>query len=521
MVGFLLGLSERTDMIGSRLGNWVIDKELGRGGMGRVYLAHEEPSAVPEGRRAAIKILAAELAQDPGFFYRFQREIEILSQLDHPAIVRFYESGAHNNVPYYAMEYIEGQNFDELLCERGRLSWKEVLDLGLQVCPALKHAHDRGIVHRDLKPQNLLRTTDGTIKLTDFGIAKVFSGTRLTSEGGVVGTAEFLSPEQAAGKPVTKRSDLYSLGVVLYTLLTGRPPFESESMIDLLHKHQYAQFDSPRQRVPDIPHDLDDVVCKLLAKDPAQRPADGHVLYKQLDSLRRKFERKDQPTMDRVRSDQTQAAHVLADYDPSAGPGPATLMSRLVREELDRQNRGGPVAQFINRPWVLVTLLVLCIGLIVFGFWRTRSGSATSAAEEEPTVADEQAALKRALVRARKGSAMGEGERFYRYGLRLLRDGDRVGAERAWRNLVRAFSGVPGEEPWVELAEQGLAGLEPRKPDEGKRLQAARASLQQARRLRDEGKKQEAAAIWQALEDLYRDDPSARSLLEELKIDRR
>ncbi len=507
-------------MIGTRLGNWVIDKELGRGGMGRVYLAHEESPDGPTGRRAAVKLLAAELAQDPGFFYRFQRETEILSQLDHAAIVRFYESGAHNGVPYYVMEYVEGQNFEEILRERGRLSWKEVLDLGLQVAPALKHAHDRGIVHRDLKPQNLLRTPEGVIKLTDFGIARVFSGTRLTSEGGIVGTAEYLSPEQAYGKPVTKRSDLYSLGVVMYMLLTGRPPFDGQSVIDLLHKHQFSQFDPPRERVPDIPHELDEIVCQLMAKEPARRPADGHVLYRQLDSLRRKFDRKDQPTMDRVRSQPTQAVNVLADYNPSAEPGPATLMSQLVRQELDRQNRGGPVAQFFNRPLVLGILFIACITAIVLGIWRTRTGSASPPAEEEQTADDEQAALKRALIKARATAGKSEAERFYREGVRRLRDGDVVCAERVWTDLVRGFRGVSGEERWVGLAEQGLTDLGQHKPDEERRWEAVRASLKQARQFRDQGQKDQAEAIWRALENLYRDDPSARPILDEIRKDR-
>src|SRR5262245_21503497 len=255
-------------MIGERLGKWVIFKELGRGGMGRVYLAQEEMS----GKTAAIKILAAELAQEAGFLHRFQREIETLSKLDHPNIVRFYESGFENDLYFYAMEYVEGQSLDEALAKKGRLPWSDVLDIGLQVCPALRHVHDHGIIHRDLKPPNLIRTPAGQIKLMDFGIAKVFASGHLTATGSVVGTAEYLSPEQASGKPASKRSDLYSFGVVLYTLLTGRTPFEGVSFVDLLHKHRYGQFDRPQKLVPELPYEIDDVVCELLEKDPARRP---------------------------------------------------------------------------------------------------------------------------------------------------------------------------------------------------------------------------------------------------------
>src|SRR5258706_486563 len=140
----------------------------------------------------------------------------------------------------------------------------------------------RGIIHRDLKPSNLLRAPDGKVKLTDFGIAKVFAGTHLTATGGVVGTAEYLSPEQATGKPVTKRSDLYSLGVVLYTLLTGRTPFRGEVM-ELLHKHRFGQYEQIRRIVPEVPYDMEEIVVQLLEKDPERRPGDAMMLHKQLD----------------------------------------------------------------------------------------------------------------------------------------------------------------------------------------------------------------------------------------------
>src|SRR5262245_45022137 len=167
-------------MIGDRLGKWVIFKEIGRGGMGHVYLAREEIG----GRQAALKVLAAELAKDAGFLQRFQREMSILSKLAHPGIVQFYEAGEENGLFFYAMEYVEGQSLDDILAEKGRFAWQDVLDIASQVCPALKHVHDHGVIHRDLKPSNLLRTPDGRIKLTDFGIAKVFAATHLPATGG-------------------------------------------------------------------------------------------------------------------------------------------------------------------------------------------------------------------------------------------------------------------------------------------------------------------------------------------------
>jgi serine/threonine-protein kinase len=549
-------------MIGARLGNWVIDSELGQGGMGSVYLAHEAAAdgtfALAESRRAAVKVLAPGLAIDPGFVARFEREIDVLRQLYHPNIVRFYDSGTQDSHYYYVMEYVDGRDLEEEMLERGRLPWAEVLDMALQVAPALKHAHDRGIIHRDLKPSNLVRARAagdgpdapfGAVKLTDFGIAKVFATTHLTATGGVVGTAEYLSPEQAVGKPVTKRSDLYSFGVVLYTLLTGQTPFRGENVVELLHKHRFGQFERPTRLVPELPHDLEEVVCRLLEKEPADRPADAGVLHRELDSIRRKLERQGRQTRTAL------PATVAVPAEADRGPGPATLMSQLMRKELERENRGGPVRRFFNRPLVLVVLLLLTVGGIVWGLWPVSAetwfqrGAALMRSENpddwyralyyfdqleqkypdtphrdeveqfRKKVAD-QRALEKAEAHAEKAGPVSEAQWFYEEGLRLRQRGDAEGAERLWKDLVRSFHDVPSEGPWVRLAE-----LQLRKPDERilpeeKRWEPVRAALQRARQLRDDGKPDEAEAIWQGLEDLYGKDPSAAAILDEVRHDR-
>jgi serine/threonine protein kinase len=553
-------------MIGKKLGNWVIDAELGRGGMGRVYLAHEDISEAPTSpgetpnsppRQAAIKILSPDLAQETGFLRRFQREIDALSLLSHPNIVRFYDSGAVEGNYYYAMEYIAGRNFDELLHENGRLPWKEVLDLALQVCPALKHAHDHGIIHRDIKPPNLLRTDAGVVKLTDFGIAKVFAGKQLTAANTLVGTAEYLSPEQAAGKPVTNRSDLYSLGIVLYTLLVGHPPFEGESVLDLLHKHRFSQFDPPDKMVPGIPHDFSEVICQLLEKDPAKRPHDGLVLQRLLERVRRKFERKEQYTVIRPLGEtQAETEEVEEEEEEEDSPGPATLMSRLMRQELTSQKQGGPVTQFLNRPIVIISLLLICIGVITWKAWpRSKTdpaalfeqGAALMASDDpadwnrawteylEPLdrqqldpqqqeeldrfrqLINDHDARRRAV--SRTSDSASEAQHFYDLGQRLCLAGDQIGARRVWENLVRSFDGVEAEAFWVRLAKQGLADLESQAPAEH-RWDSVHQALQRARQLRDEGKRKDAEAIWQGIEELYKDDSSAREILGKIKKDR-
>jgi serine/threonine-protein kinase len=523
-------------MLGERLGKWVIYKELGRGGMGRVYLAHEELGE----RQAALKVLAPELAQDAGFLHRFQREIDALSVLNHPNIVKFYESGFEQGLYFYVMEYVEGQSLEDILQEQHRLPWQEVLDAALQICPALKHAHDHGIIHRDIKPPNLLRTPAGVIKLSDFGIAKVFAGTHLTATGGVVGTAEYLSPEQAAGKPVTKRSDLYSLGVVLYTLLTGRTPFEGETYLELLHKHCYAQFDRPQRIVPEIPYELDEAVCQLLEKDPANRPADCLVFGRQLERIRARLDRKGQRT-DAGDSDQgTVAENTVPVGNP--GPGPATLMSRLVRAELDRQNQPLGLSRLVNRVWILLPLFVLCVGAIVWTFWP-ESQETLFQRGAELMASDDPAAWERAwkdflqplnerfpehphreavdkfrrrIEAARQSS---DARRFFRQGERYLQDGNVAAAQRVWNNLVAVFGPDESAAEWVTRAQRELADLA-KMQAAGDRLGPVRAALKRAQTLNAEGNGQEAERIWNGVEELYRDDPSARDLVKEARAAR-
>lgn len=482
-------------MIGNRLGTWIIDDEIGRGGMGRVYKAHEEPGT----RLAAVKVLAGELAQDPGFLDRFQREIDILAKLEHPNIVRFFDAGEQESIYYYAMELVAGATFEELLIEKGKLHWKEVLDAGLQICAALKHAHNHGVIHRDLKPPNLIRSGGGVVKLMDFGIAKVFAGKQLTAAGTLVGTAEYLSPEQAAGKPVTSRSDLYSLGAVLYTLLTGKPPFEGSSLVDLLHKHRYAQFTPPRRLVPEIPHELDEIICNLLDKDPATRPASALVLQRRLESLQRKSERKEQHTFADKSDSITQVEGLDDVLAGPAGPGPGTLMSQLMRDELETQQRGGLVSRWLNRPWVLISLFAVVVGLIVWRFWPA-SDAADKASEA-----------------ATPPAQWSEAERFVLEGERRFRDKDYRGAKAIWQDVVSLFGGNEADSRWVRQAERGLDRIAKVAPTDEQRRDAIRQVLAGVRQLWHDGNHVEAQKRLLAFETLYRNDPVALEVIAEVR----
>jgi serine/threonine-protein kinase len=531
-------------MIGDRLGKWSLYSELGRGGMGQVYLAQEEMT----GRLGAVKILTPELAQDPGFRQRFLQEVETLSKLDHPSIVRLYDSGVEGDVYFYAMEYVEGESLEQILLREKRLPWNDVLDLALQVAPALKHAHDHGIIHRDLKPGNLLRSSSGMIKLSDFGIAKVFAGGHLTATGALVGTAEYIAPEQAEGKPVTQRSDLYSLGVVLYLLLTGRPVFEGKGPMDLLHKHRYAQFDPPQKIVPAIPYELNDLVCHLLEKDPARRPADAMVVARELKRIKKKMERKSEQTAAWVPAESTQADDGIHSLGRRR-EGPATLMSRLMRNELDREKHGGGLRRFINQPVILVAGLLVCIAFLVYAFWPP-SAATLFARGAELMKSEYTSDWKRAFdeyfdpleqnfpdnpyhkdieqfrhklenaLSAQEPGPSGEAERFYHRAERLQEEGKWTDAKGIFQNLIQVFEPVPAEKPWVDRARQQLTTLEKIKSDD-KRWQSVRASLDKAAELNRQGKRAEAERIWHSIEQLYAGDaatdPAVAKILQEVK----
>lgn len=262
----------------SQLGPYKIDKTLGRGGMGTVYKGVDEAT----GRIVAVKVLNAGLAEDSNFRIRFEAEVETLKKLTHPNIVQLLAWGEDDGSLFYSMEYVEGRNLQDLLNSGEKYDWKQVTRIALEVASALKHAHDNGIVHRDLKPANLMRDTANVIKLTDFGIAKLFGATHVTADGGVMGTADYMAPEQADGKAVTARTDLYSLGCVMYALLSRKPPFHGRSLPETIHAVKFTEPTPLRRLNSDVPPELEAVVMQLLDKDPQKRMATAVVLSNRL-----------------------------------------------------------------------------------------------------------------------------------------------------------------------------------------------------------------------------------------------
>jgi serine/threonine-protein kinase len=260
--------------IGSGTYRFEIEQELGSGAMGTVYRAkfHKDGKIVP----VALKVVALGLLGNEGAMARFDREANILKQLRHPHIVKLYATGHYRKTPFIAMEFIDGEALDRILARRGRLSWEEVVSYGKQLCEALQYAHDKGIIHRDLKPSNLMITTDGTLKLTDFGIAKDTDVTALTGQNSTIGTAAYMSPEQCKGdRNLTNKSDLYSLGIVFFELLTGKKPFYAETTVDMFLKHVNEPPPRLGKLVNDLPPKLESLILQLMEKDKDDRPIDA------------------------------------------------------------------------------------------------------------------------------------------------------------------------------------------------------------------------------------------------------
>jgi serine/threonine protein kinase len=245
-------------------GRYRVERLLGDGAMAKVVLAHDEELD----RRVAVKLLDERLTADESFRARFAREARVAAALSHPNVVTVFDVGESDGRPYIVMEYVEGRTLDQRLRDEGPLPPPEVRRIALQVCAGLEHAHAQGLIHRDLKPGNLIERSDGTIKIGDFGIARA-AETTLTETGTILGTAAYLAPEQAEGGEVTPATDLFGLGVVLYELLTGRRPWDVDSLAAIVARRTAP----PPQLPPETPFELREAIERCLAPDPDERPA--------------------------------------------------------------------------------------------------------------------------------------------------------------------------------------------------------------------------------------------------------
>ena len=340
---------------GQSFGPFTLEKKIGAGAMGVIWRA----TYTKTGQRVAIKIMLPGLTEDnPNAAARFEREGEILKQLNHPNIVRLFGIGKFQGNRYYAMEYIDGESLDHLMARRERMSWEEVVALGKQLCSALQSAHDAGVIHRDLKPSNLMILKDGTLKLTDFGIAKDVDVTQLTEANCTVGTASYMSPEQCRGDAkLTHKSDLYSLGIVFYELLTGEKPFKAESAMEMFILHVKGKAVRPGKRILDLPVWMDTLVCQLMEKKPEHRPVDAAMVANVLNTIEEK-----------VQTLQSAGVEVAT---RKRGERPRNAPERTEEDREIARSLGGkgkrklpPPPRFYERWWFVAASVLLLLGII-------------------------------------------------------------------------------------------------------------------------------------------------------------
>jgi serine/threonine-protein kinase len=356
-------------------GRYRIQRKLGAGGMADVYLAEDQEL----GRRVAIKILNARHGNDDQFIERFRREAKNAAALNHPNIVSIYDRGEAEDTYYIAMEFLDGRTLKELIVGRGAAPINVAIEYARQILSALRFAHRHGIVHRDIKPHNVLVDGEGRVKVTDFGIARAGTS-QMTETGSIVGTAQYLSPEQARGGEVDPRSDLYSLGIVLYELLTGKTPFDGETPVEIAMKHLSTAPKPPSKLRSDIPPELDMVVLRALAKNPDDRYQSADEMEADLERVARGA-RVAAATVDTATQvlSRPAAAVVAADAATAAtmiaAPPPAATRDApppVVVEEEEEYQEGGDKPLW---PWLVAVGFIIAAAIAGFFVWQEVSGA--------------------------------------------------------------------------------------------------------------------------------------------------
>ena len=365
-------------------GRYQLEKPIGTGGMAKVWLAHDRLLD----RRVAVKILADRYASDPGFVERFRREASAAAGLSHPNIVTVYDRGDSDGSYYIVMEHLPGPDLKEIIRQRGRLAPRQAVDAALQVLAALSAAHRRNVIHRDIKPQNVLVAEDGHLKVTDFGIARAGDDAGMTEVGSVIGTAQYLSPEQARGEDVTTASDCYSVGILLYELLTGRVPFDGEKPVAIAMRQINEVPVAPRVVVPQIPPQLNEIVMKALEKRPGSRYRTAEEFSNALLGVR--------PALPEPVEDATEVLAAIESPATTRMIAQHTAATRVVPRQNSMpppptRRRRGPIIG------VILALLVLAAGVSAYLFTDVGRGAKV----EVPAVAGQtQSAATDELTRA-------------------------------------------------------------------------------------------------------------------------
>jgi serine/threonine-protein kinase len=535
-------------LVGQQIGPFAVEKELGAGAMGAVYSARHTQT----GQRVAIKVVAPGLGGNAIIMARFKREAAILKQLNHPNVIRLVATGRFHGTPFYAMEYVDGESLDRVMARRGRLTWEEVVEFGQQLCAALQHAHEHGIVHRDLKPSNVMVLPDGSIKLTDFGIAKDLDSTQLTAANCTVGTASYMSPEQCKGeRELTTKADLYSMGVMFYELVTGRKPFLADNPMDMFTQHISGTFERPSRLVLDIPVWLDNLMCQLLEKTPEQRPLDAAMVARALSQVKEKVLTQQSAGIEAARTrnvDRPRRQPKLEEEDKEAA-----------RTLLGRKKRKKKAVPFYQRRWfqgAILSAILLAIGaVLVWAFLPSSADQLYRAADkymaedtpdlwekaadpikefldrypDDPRAATvrgwdgkiEARKLENALVgrmhvlrslgRTFEPNSVAEGLAYY--ALRYQDFGDLAMARDRWQELKQKTAKDSEQRGWLTLAERKTEDLKGQAPDTNTpkakeaekvaRLDLVNRRLDEAVKLAANNKADEARALAAEIVELY------------------
>lgn len=388
-------------MIGHDLGGrYEILTRIGGGGMALVYKAHD----VLLNRNVAVKVLRQQFVHDEEFIRRFRREAQSAAALSHPNVVSIYDVGQEDDTHYIVMEYVEGHNLNEIIQERAPLQADEAVRVAMQIADALDHAHHNHIIHRDIKPHNILIGKNGRVKVTDFGIARAVTSSTITQTGSVIGSVHYFSPEHAKGVNTGEKSDLYSLGIVLYQMLTAQLPFLGESPISVALKHLQETFDEPRSVNPHIPQSVENVILKAMRKNPIERYASAHEMLLDLEgSLRPERLNESKITFSSVNDmEETRVMPAIrGDMETTVFAKDKFVKAEAPKPEATVVNNNEPLpkAKGWKRPVTVVGVTLVVLALIILGFvWLL--GKLDVAEVEVPYVVDKPILEARQMIEA-------------------------------------------------------------------------------------------------------------------------
>ena len=511
-----------------RFGPFKIEEQLGAGGMGSVYRAIYRKN----GRQVALKLLSPGLEVNEKAVARFEREMAILEKLKHRNIVKYYGGGVHNGQYFYAMKLTSGGTLSDVLQSRGRIPWEQTIEYGLQICDALEHAHDHGIVHRDLKPANLFLGKDGRIVLGDFGIARDSDATALTAAGSTVGTYAYMAPEQITGKsPVSAKTDLYALGCLLFEMLTGRTPYQADTMPELFYQHLEGEPPRVASIAMDCPVWLEEIVMLLLEKEPKDRPHDAPFVRMRLEEVSQ-----------RVAEQTSMTGHV-------ATGGKSALTAKEIHPDLKKllgkkkKKKKRNKQPIFERAWFLSLCLFCLIGFVAWAVWpaneaelfaqaqvlmdsddpvqwedakkryllpmleRFPEGEHAAAAKEYLATIEMHRVERQIMRNIRNGrEPSSEAERLFVEAWNFEQFGDRISAAENYGSMIELLKDREKDQPYVRLARRQLQQIEASGAKTNDRVSLVNNSMLKAQELYDSGEVQNARKIWRSIKTLYADN---------------